>query len=187
MAQFTKADINQMDWGEFSNLVDTLIAKVSSFDQKMTVIAPMLRTGGIVGGILSIKMKIPSMLPVQFKYSYNPTKINQISSIPDLFLAPEPLNVLLCEGNTSSGSVAVKAAAAIKEKYPQAKVYLATLTKVYGGPDKLEGIERIFYGALTNENKKAPEGEEQKLNLRKGITIFPWENVDDELADINSL
>jgi hypothetical protein len=25
------------------------------------------------------------------------------------------------------------------------------------------------------------------MKLRKGITIFPWESVDDELSDINAM
>lgn len=96
------------------------------------------------------------------------------------------MNILLCEGNTSSGSISVKAAKVLKEKYPEAQIYLATLTKVFGGPEKLEGVEHVFYGRLTNESFKASEEEIVTLNIRKGITIFPWENADDELADINS-
>jgi hypothetical protein len=188
----TKADINQMSWSEFEELIDALISKVSSYfssrKEEINVIAPLLRTGGIVGGVLSIKMRVVTMLPVQFKYFYHPTTVNQILSIPEILSGvPESMNVLLCEGNTSSGSIAVKAAAAIKAKYPHAKLYLATLTKVYGGSERLEGIEEIFYGRLTNENFKASEEEQQTLDLRKGVTIFPWENVDDEISDINAI
>jgi hypothetical protein len=94
-------------------------------------------------------------------------------------------NILFCEGNTSAGSVSKKAAKLIKEKYPDAKIYLATLTKVYGGPEEVEGIEKIFYGAMTNENYKATDEEVIALGLRKGITLFPWEKEEDELAELN--
>ncbi len=181
---FSKKDTNPMTWQEVDELIDVLLTRIP---KDINVIAPLLRTGGIVGGILSIKMKVLTMLPVQFKYSYNPTQINQILSIHDILSPiPTPMNVLLCEGNTSSGSIATKAAAAIKEKYPQAKIYLATLTKVFGGNEKLEGIEEVFYGVMTDENFKASEEEYKNLKLRKGITIFPWESVDDELSDINA-
>lgn len=181
---FSIKDTNQMTWGEVDDLVDIIIAKV--LDKNINVVAPLLRTGGIVGGIVSIKMKVEMILPVQFKHTYQPKKISQMISLPDLLCdVPDSLNILLCEGNTSTGSTAILSARAIKEKYPHAKVYLATLTKVYGCPDKLEGIDEIFYGTLTNENFKASEEEVMQLNIRKGITIFPWEDAEVELNEVN--
>ncbi len=190
--KFTAKDINQIDWQEFESLVDILIGNIKTYftahNEKIDVIAPLMRTGGIIGGVLSVKLKVLATLPVQFKYSYHPTTIHQIFGVPDLLVdTGDTMNIILCEGNTSTGSIATKAAASIKEKYPQAKIYLATLTKVYGGPEKLEGIEEIFYGMMTDENFKANEETQAKLNLRKGITVFPWENADEELSEINIL
>lgn len=192
MANFTRDDTNPVSWAEFDNLVDEILDKINIYfqdkDEKINVITPLLRTGGIVGGVVGIKMRVLITLPVQFKYSYNPTKIKQILSIPDILTEiPEPMNILLCEGNTSSGSISKQAAAAIKEKYPQAKIYLATLTKVFGGPEKLDGIEEVFFGRMTDENFQASEDEKVKYNLRTGITIFPWESAENELSDINAM
>jgi len=132
-------------------------------------------------------MGVIPLLPVQFKYSHNPTKINQIISVPDILVGiPENMNIILAEGNTSSGSIAKEATKVIKAKYPKAKVYLATLTKVYGGFEELEGIEKIFYGTMTNEKFKASPDEVKKLGLRQGITIFPWESTKEELFAVNS-
>ena len=177
-----------MTWEEVDRLTSDLLIKLEQSGIQFNIIAPLLRTGGIIGGILAIKMRILTMLPVQFKYSYHPTRINQILSIPDILTdLPDEMNILLTEGNTSSGSIAKTAAVAIKEKYPQARIYLATLTKVHGGSDKLDGIEDIFYGRLTDENGKANEKEKAKYDLRAGITIFPWEDPEDELSDINAM
>ncbi|KND47096.1 MAG: hypothetical protein AB199_01550 [Parcubacteria bacterium C7867-004] len=182
-------DTNRMSWNEVDECKDRLFKQIEAefTDPESLIIAPLLRTGGIVGGMLSIKLRAVQMLPLQFKYLYNPTKISQLLSIPD-FLAevPSPMNVVLCEGNTSSGSTAIKASAAIREKYPHAKVYLATLTKVFGGPEELEGIEKIFYGRQTDEGFKATAEEKESLDLREGVTVFPWENADDELSDLNA-
>jgi hypothetical protein len=191
MTKFTKQNTNQMKWSEVDHLIDEIISKMSAYfangNETVNVIAPLLRTGGIVGGIISIKMHILAMLPVQLKYFYNPTTIKQVLSIPEILIdVPNPMNILLCEGNTSSGSISIKAAKVIKEKYPQAKIYLATLTKVFGCPENLEGIEHIFYGRMTNENFKATDDEKKEFDLRDGITIFPWEDADDELLDINA-
>jgi len=132
-------------------------------------------------------MGIIPLLPVQFKYSHNPTKINQIISVPDILVdIPEDMNIILAEGNTSLGKVAMEAAKAIKAKYPKSKIYLSTLTKVYGGFENLDGIEDVFYGAITNEKFKATPEEVIKLGLREGITIFPWENTKEELSAVNA-
>src|SRR3989344_9503839 len=183
MTTFTTKDANLMNWEEFSQITDDLISKINTYfedKEKINVITPLLRTGGIIGGILSIKMKVFTMLPVQFKYSYNPKAVNQVISIPDILInISQPMNILLCEGNTSTGALAMKAVTSVKEKYPEAKIYLATLTKIHDGPKRLEGIEEIFYGRLTDEKLTATEEERVKYNLLTGITIFPWENADE--------
>lgn len=191
MVKYTEKDTNKMSWDEFDKLINVLVEKITEYfgnTQKVNVIAQLHRTGGIVGGVLAIKMNVIPMLPLQFKYSYNPTRIEQITSVPDILVdVPEDMNIILAEGNTNSGSIAKEAAKAIKQKYPKAKIYLATLTKVFGGFEKLDGIEEVFYGTMTDENFKATEEERKNLNLRPKITIFPWENPKDELQDINSL
>ena len=191
MKKFTEKDTNSMTWQEFDKLIDILIEKITSHfngKENIHVVSQLHRTGGIVGSVLAIKMEVVPLLPVQFKYSYNPTKITQIISVPDILVdIPEDMNIILAEGNTSSGSIAKEAAKAIHTKYPKAKIYLATLAKVYGGFDKLEGIEEVFYGAMTDENFKASEDEKKQLKLRSGITIFPWEKSKNELADINAV
>jgi len=186
--EYKKEDLNNMSWEEFDHLINTLIKKVNSYftetNQNIDLITPLHRTGGIVAGIISIKLGVISLLPVQFKHSSE--KIDQISTLPELLVdLPENPNVLFCEGNTSAGSVSKKAVKLVKEKYPNSKIYLATISKVYGGPEKIEGIEEIFYGVLTNENNKATDEEIIKLNIRKGITIFPWEKAEDELSELN--
>lgn len=190
MSKYTEKDANPMSWQEFNGLTNVLVEKIIEHfgsTDNVHVISQLHRTGGIVGSVLAIKMNIIPMLPVQFKYSYNPTEIRQIISIPDILVpVPEDMNIILAEGNTSSGSIAKKAAQAIKEKYPKAKIYLATLSKVYGGFEELEGIEKVFYGTMTNENFKATPEEASKLSLRSGVTIFPWENAESELKDINA-
>lgn len=186
--EYTKEDINNMSWEEFDLLMNVLVKKVDSYfketNQKIDLITPLHRTGGIIAGIMSIKLGVIPLLPVQFKHSIE--KINQISTLPELLIdLPENPNILFCEGNTSAGSVSKKAVELIKEKYPSSKIYLATVSKVYGGPEEIEGIEKIFYGVLTNENNKATDEEIVRLKIRKGITIFPWEKVEDELAELN--
>lgn len=191
MSNYTEKDTNKMTWEEMNDLIEVLIKKINIYfnehNEQVHVISQLHRTGGIVGSLLAIKMGIIPLLPVQFKYSHNPTKINQIISVPDILVdVPDNMNIILAEGNTSSGRVAMEATRVIKMKYPKAKIYLATLTKVYGGFEKLEGIEEVFYGAMTNEKFIASLEEAKNLGLREGITIFPWENTKEELFAVNA-
>jgi len=189
---YTKESANQMTWQEFDRLIEKLEKDIqiyfSSKKETLDVVSQLHRTGGIVGSVLAIKMGVVPLLPVQFKYSYHPTQIHQIISVPDLLVdVPENMNILLCEGNTSSGSIAMRAAKAIHEKYPKAKIYLATLVKVFGCPKMLDGIEHVFQGVVSDEKFQATEDEKISLSLRDGITIFPWETIENELADINAI
>lgn len=177
-----------MSWEEFDILINKLIGEVDLYfkgiNQKIDLITPLHRTGGIVAGIMSIKLGVVPLLPVQFKHTAE--GIDQISTLPELLInLPDNPNILFCEGITSAGSVSKKAAKLIKEKYPESKIYLATIAKVYGGPEEIEGVEKIFYGTLTNENSKATEEEVVRMQMREGITIFPWERDEDELSELN--
>ena len=71
MKPFTKTDTNPMSWREFKSLVDKLIVDVNAYfsqrDGRIDVISQLHRTGGVVGSMMAIKMKIVPLLPVQFK------------------------------------------------------------------------------------------------------------------------
>jgi len=60
-----------MSWREFKSLVDKLIVDVNAYfsqrDGRIDVISQLHRTGGVVGSMMAIKMKIVPLLPVQFK------------------------------------------------------------------------------------------------------------------------
>lgn len=187
----SEPEANTMTWDEFERLVDVLAEKlVKHFGSagNIHIISQLHRTDGIVGSMLAVQLGVEPLLPVQFTYRYHPTRIEQISSVPELLVpVPEDMNVVLAEGNTSSGSIAMCAAAAIREQYPKARIHLATLTKVYGGFETLEGIEEVFCGIETNEKGLATPEEATRLGLRPGITVFPWERTEDGRADIRAL
>jgi hypoxanthine phosphoribosyltransferase len=185
---FTSADTNPVSWAELGCWVEKLAAEIIAITGPVHAVAPLLRSGGVLGSMLAIRFGTIPILPLQFKYAYSPTRLERLLEPPMLrFSLPDAPTILLTEGNTSSGRTAQAGANLLRESLPNARFYLATLTKVYGGPDKIDGIEHIFYGSLTDEAFRTTPEQRQKLNLRAGITIFPWENIDDELRDINSI
>lgn len=186
--EYKEEHINNMSWEEFDSLINKLIDDVDLYfkgiNQKIDLITPLHRTGGIIAGMMSIRLGVIPLLPVQFKHGLE--KIDQISTLPELLIdLPETPNILFCEGNTSTGSVSKRAVKLVKERYPKAKIYLATVAKVYGGPEEIEGVEKIFYGTLTNENNKATDEEIERMKIRRGVALFPWEKAEDELFELN--
>ena len=95
-------------------------------------------------------------------------------------------NILICENNTSSGATARAAIAHLKTLFPAAKLYYATVAKVFGGPDSFEGVENYFFGVRTNERFLASPAQMKEFSLRPGITIFPWEITEHELEEMNN-
>jgi hypothetical protein len=190
---YTLADTNQMTYEEFGGLVGMLHTKISEYLKDtgtvIDVVSPVLRTGGVLGSILAAKLRVVPMLPVQFKYSYAPIELVQVISVPDILqkISDEP-TILICEGNTSSGETAVNVVKLLKQKFPSSHLLYATVTQVYSEQIlELEGVDQIFCGVQTNENFSISDQESERLGLRKGITVFPWENAQEEIDDFNAV
>lgn len=189
-------DTNYMGWEEFGKILDTLIGKLDLYqkthDIRFDIVAPIVRNGGIPAVAIANKFKITRFLPVQVKYVYGAdnharAELKQMLSLPKILQdVPEKPNILVCETNTGRGESAKKSVYIIREAYPAATIYYATVAKVYGGPDAFENVQEYFWGVQTNEFFKASDEEAGRLGLRPKITIFPWETAEFELADINA-
>ncbi len=183
-------DINPMSWEEFGKALNQLQSKILAYSQSsgtaFDIIAPILRSGGVTGLTLAIRLGVTAVLPIQLKHVPNATVPKQLLSIPSMLqdVGDSP-SILICETNTDRGSVAEEAIRLIQEKYPRARLFYATLAKVYGGPDTFKGVSEYFFGIETNERFLASAAECIQKRLRPGVCIFPWENAESELAQIN--
>lgn len=158
----------------------------SSTQTVFDAVVPVLRSGAIPGIILAVKLKVLRILPLQLKYKYETGKLDQLLELQQVKL-PKKAKLLICENYTYSANTAQAAIKISHAKYPDAKLYYATVAKVvYGGDDELPFIKRYFYGVLTNEMFKLIDGQAATKQIRQKITIFPWEDTDAELVDINS-
>lgn len=187
--QYTVTDTNRMSWEEFGNITYKLLEEIQNSQIHFDAVAPVLRNGAIPGTIIANKLEIITYLPIQVKYDYGMNK--HVQMLP--FYKPltidlgESPKILVTESNTFSGESAIKSAQIIKEAFPKAKLYYATITRVYRKTEiTLPMYEKYFYGVMTNENFEADQVVESKLRLRPKITIFPWETEEKELKDINS-
>ncbi|HAM35144.1 MAG TPA: hypothetical protein DEB40_13630 [Elusimicrobia bacterium] len=183
--------LNPMPFEEYGKHVRKLMARIREYLAKNKIafdaVAPILRSGGVPGGMLAVYFDIPVMIPLQFKYRYRPTRLEQVLPFPRLKdPLPERPKILICENNTSSGETARTAVGVIRERYPAATIFYATVAKVYGGPDVIEGVEESFYGVRTNERLLATAEQARAFDLRADVTLFPWEVAEKELSEMNA-
>jgi len=174
-----------MRWSEYGAAVQTLLEKVHARGVFFDAIAPIMRSGGIPGNVLAIRLQITRIIPLQFKYKSDPARLESMNPI-QLPSTNERLNILICENNTSTGRTALAASAHLKKMFPQSKLHYATVAKIFGGPDTFEGIENYYFGVHTNERFLASPAQMREFSLRPGITLFPWEIVEHELKEINN-
>jgi hypothetical protein len=183
-------DINPMSYEEYGAIIDALTEQIREHCQRyhlqIDLVAPILRSGGIPGNIVAIKLGISQILPLQFKYEHKPTKITQLLPLPDLTALPELPRILICENNTVTGATALAAINLLKARFPQSELLYATVAKVYGGLDLTDLVSRYFFGVVTDEKFRLSDVEQVDKNVRPKITIFPWENAVEELRAINA-
>jgi len=180
-----------MSYQEYGEIIKKLIVKIENYlkenNLEFDLIVPILRSGGIPGDILAIHFGITKILPLQFKYFYNPARIEQVLSVPKIFQkVPSSPRILISENNTSGGETARQVIKLLKKLFPKSELYYSTVVRVFGGHKDFRGIEKYFWGTQSNEKFIASPEEGKRLNLRPKITIFPWENPEDELREINS-
>jgi hypoxanthine phosphoribosyltransferase len=185
----TLDDVNCMSWDEFGNTFEALHQSISTYCAErgvaFDIIVPILRSGGITGCALAIRLAVLAVLPVQFTRLKGSDDPKQLLSFPSILTnVPKVPRILICESNTDRGEIAKCAIELVLSKYPNAQLYYATLTRVFGGPTSFEGVERYFFGRETNERFVASPADVAALNLRLGMTIFPWERAEDELAQL---
>lgn len=186
MRVYNVEDVNAMSWEEYGIAIQLVLGKIRASGIVFDAVAPIMRSGGIPGNALAISLGVTKIIPLQFKYLRQPARLESMVTVPALLQkVPAPSNILICENNTSSGNTAQAAIELLKKHFPTSKLYYATVAKVFGGPDSLAGIEEYFFGRLTNERFVATEDEIVAYGLRPGVTLFPWEVVEDELIEMN--
>jgi len=181
---FDHSHINPMSWDEFDEIIDSIVQKIKDSGIQYDAVTPILRSGGIPAMMIANKLKIIPTIPIQVKYKYNPTVVETLiePQCPNNKPVNEIRNILVVDANTGSGQSAELVSSLVKQKFPNSKICFVTVTKVYKDENLIRGYDDCIYGRITNESflDNAPD------QARYGITIFPWEDANAELADINA-
>ena len=181
----TRNDFARVSWKEIDNIADKLARNIEKFIKKqglqIAYIAPILRGGDVPAVLLSHRLKVWHFLPIQLRFQE--VILNSLCAIPSSKLAKNQ-SILLVEGNQISGNTANMAVEMIREKFGKnTKVIYACISTDYSTRNQIKNIVFQDYGILTNEMQTLSASEYKKLGVRPKLTVFPWEDFDEEVRE----
>jgi hypoxanthine phosphoribosyltransferase len=187
---FKKEDFKRISWGEYGDLVETIVTKVKNCleenNLKIDLVVPILRGGGILGIALAYRLEVLKVIPVQYKYYFKgKDAYDKRILFPEKELkAFKESVILVVENNHCFGGTAKTAIKDLKELLPDAKIIYASATMDYSN-QQMEGVLTTFYGKLTNEARGLNEEEAKEKGLSQDLSLFPWENLEEEWSSVN--
>lgn len=191
---YTEKDLDLISWQRIDNFVDKIYRDVKKYlnenNLKIKYIIPILRGGGIPAIMFSHMFDVIDMLPIQLKHNDETHKIDQkigLEYIENIDI-DENECVLLVEGNHVTGKTANIAVDLIKRKIgDNVKIIYISLTRDYAYRNSVKDVCYTTWAMATNEMKELSEDECKKLNINYNlVSVYPWENVEEELSALNA-
>ncbi len=149
-----------------------------------------MRGGGVPAIKLSHMFNVIDMLPIQLKHNHETHGID--TKIGLEYLKDTTINenecILLVEGNHVTGETANIAVEMIREKFGKdVKVIYVSLTRDYTYKDSVKNICFTTWAMTTNEMKELSKEECNKLGINYNlVSVYPWENIEEELDELNN-
>lgn len=190
---YSEKDFMYVSWNDIEKIVQKITCEIQEFlsenNLSIKYIAPILRGGGIPAVILSHKLNVIDFLPIQLKCSHRLNKIEEKINLDCITKESVKKDecVLLVEGNHVTGKSANLAKDMIIKKFGKdTKVIYVSISKDYSYKNSVSDVVFSTCGIYTNETKSMNEEECNALEIDyRLITLFPWENVESELKEIN--
>ena len=191
---YTEKDLDLISWDRIDGFVDKIykdvIVHLDKNNLKIKYIIPIIRGGGIPAIILSHKFDVIDMIPIQLKHNNETNNIDKKIGLEHVENAKVDNNecILLVEGNHVTGKTANIAVDLIKDKFgTNVKIIYVSLTRDYTYKDSVKGICYTTWAMTTNEMKELSKEECEKLNINYNlVSVYPWENVEEELKELNA-
>lgn len=191
LAKYKKSDFKQLSWEEYGKTLEILYRKLNKYVKeggiKIDAVVPILRGGAIPGTYLAYKFHVLRVLPIQYHYRFvkNKIELRQILGVSRKALnLPAKSTFLLVEGNHCFGLTATNAAKDIKKIFPDCKIIYAADHMDYSY-QKIDDVDAIFYGKLTNETRGLTKKECPKKGVENPLSyLFPWENITEEWVTV---
>lgn len=126
------------------------------------------------------------MIPVQYHYFFERKRVilKRVLDFPEInFEFPKRPVFILAENNYCFGNTTKQAAKDIKKKYPNCRI-IAASDRVDYSYQKIDEVEVLLWGRLTNECRELTEAECKKVGVENVSYLFPWESFDEEWATV---
>ena len=190
---YTEKDLDLISWDRIDQFIDKIYADVKNYidenNLKIKWISPILRGGGVQAIKLSHMFNVIDMLPIQLKYNSETQKVDlkvDLDYVKDTKLNEDEC-ILLVEGNHVTGTTANIAVDLLREKFGKdIKIIYVSLTRDYTYKDSVKNVCYTTWGMTTNETKNLSKEECDNLGISYNlVSIYPWENVEEELRKLN--
>ena len=191
---YTKKDLDLISWDRIDNFINKIYKDVSNYliknNLKIKYIVPIMRGGGIPAIIFSHLFNVIDMLPIQLKHNHETHNIDKKIELDYVEKVNIDSNecILLVEGNHVTGKTANIAVDLIRKKFgDNVKIIYVSLTRDYTYRNSVNNVCFTTWAMTTNETKKLSEDECKKLNINYNlVSVYPWENIEEELNALNS-
>lgn len=191
---YTEKDLDLISWERIDNFIEKIYQDVNNYvnmnNLNIKYIVPIMRGGGVPAIKFSHMFDVIDVLPIQLKHNYETHKIDTkigLNYIEKTDIADNEC-ILLVEGNHVTGETANIAVNMIKEKFGnEVKIIYVSLTRDYTYRNSVQDVCYTTWAMSTNEMKELSEEECKKLNINYSlVSVYPWENVKEELEALNA-
>lgn len=191
---YTDKDLDLISWKRIDEFIEKIYLDVKKYldenNLKIRYIAPILRGGGVPAVKLSHMFNVIDMLPIQLKHNSETEKIDLkvgLDYVKNTKIDEEEC-ILLIEGNHVTGATANIAVKLLREKFGEkVKIIYVSLTRDYTNRNSVENICYTTWGMTTNETKEVSEEDCKRIGINYDlVSVYPWENVEEELFELNN-
>ena len=191
---YTDKDLDLISWERIDEFIEIIYLDVKKYldenNLKIRYIAPILRGGEVPAVKLSHMFNVIDMLPIQLKHNSETEKIDLkvgLDYVKNTKIDEEEC-ILLIEGNHVTGATANIAVKLLREKFGEkVKIIYVSLTRDYTNRNSVENICYTTWGMTTNETKEVSEEDCKRIGINYDlVSVYPWENVEEELFELNN-
>lgn len=191
---YTKKNLDLISWERIDSFIDKIYKDVNNYLKSNNLlikyIAPIMCGGGVPAIKLSHMFNVIDVLPIQLKHNHETHGIDTKIGLD--YLKDNSINenesILLVEGNHVTGETANIAVKMIREKFGEnVKIIYVSLTRDYTYKDSVKNICFTTWAMTTNEMKELSKEECNKLGINYNlVSVYPWENIEEELDELNN-
>lgn len=191
---YTEKDLDLISWERIDIFIDKIYKDVNNYlksnNLSIKYIAPIMRGGGVPAIKLSHMFNVIDILPIQLKHNSETNNVDikiSLDYVTNTLISKSEC-ILLVEGNHVTGRTANIAVNMIREKFGNdVNIIYVSLTRDYSYRDSVKNICFTTWAMSTNEMKKLSKEECEELNINYNlVSVYPWENIKEELEELNN-